>query len=159
MTLLSLAASIPSELSRPGIWLGILKKYGLATVLSIGFFIWVTQVVNAKLDRNAEKTEAVGAAVEAHDDAHQVHDNAMPGGAVAERGPGGLYGSGQAQVGGARTPVTGGFPDDRYLVSVEWDGNPGGREWIAEKTPRGFVIVLPAAPPRPLRARWIARGY
>ena len=73
-------------------------------------------------------------------------------------GPGATYGSGEADVRGARTAVDADFPDDRYLVSVEWPADPGGREWITEKTRAGFVIVLPAAPRRPVRVHWVARG-
>ena len=50
------------------------------------------------------------------------------------------------------------FPDERYLVSVEWAADPAGREWITEKTRTGFVIALPAAPPAAVRLHWIARA-
>lgn len=86
---------------------------------------------------------------------HRVRDNA---GATLERGPGATYGGGEVEVTAARTPVAATFADDRYVVTVEWAGDPGGREWIAEKTAAGFVVVLPAAPPRPVRAKWTARG-
>ena len=43
------------------------------------------------------------------------------------------------------------FPHDRYLVSVEWAADPGGREWITENTRTGFVIARPAAPPAAVR--------
>jgi hypothetical protein len=86
---------------------------------------------------------------------HRVRDNA---GATLELGPGAAYGSGELEVSAARSAVQARFADDRYLVSVEWLGDPGGREWIAERTAAGFVIALPAAPPRPVRARWLALG-
>jgi len=86
---------------------------------------------------------------------HRVRDNT---GASLEVGPGAAYGSGELEVTAARALVTARFADDRYLVSVEWVGDPGGREWIADKTAAGFAIVLPAAPPQPVRARWLALG-
>jgi hypothetical protein len=46
------------------------------------------------------------------------------------------------------------FPDDRYLVSVERAADPGGREWVTEKT--GVVVALRAAPPAAVRVHWIA---
>ena len=46
----------------------------------------------------------------------------------------------------------------RVEAPVEWPADPGGREWITEKTRAGFVIVLPAAPRRPVRVHWVARG-
>ena len=89
---------------------------------------------------------------------HLVRDNMGAGAPLPELGRGALYGSGESEVRGARTAVRGDFPDDRYLVSVEWAADPGGREWITEKTRTGFVIVLPAAPPTVLHVRWLARG-
>ena len=86
---------------------------------------------------------------------HRARDNS---GASLEVGPGAAYGGGELEVTAARTPVTARFADDRYLVSIEWVGDPGGREWIADRTAAGFVITLPAAPPRPVRARWLALG-
>jgi hypothetical protein len=86
---------------------------------------------------------------------HRVRDNA---GAALEVGPGAAYGGGELEVTAARTPVQARFADERYVVSVEWAGDPGGREWIADKTATGFVITLPAPPPRPVRARWLATG-
>ena len=86
---------------------------------------------------------------------HRVRDNA---GASLEVGPGAAYGGGELEVTAARTPVAARFADDRYLVSIEWVGDPGGREWIADRTAAGFVITLPAAPPQPVRARWLALG-
>jgi len=86
---------------------------------------------------------------------HRVRDNS---GASLEAGPGAAYGSGELEVTAARSAVASRFADDRYLVHVEWVGDPGGREWIADKTAAGFVITLPAAPPRPVRARWLALG-
>jgi parallel beta-helix repeat protein len=86
---------------------------------------------------------------------HRVRDNA---GATLEVGPGAAYGGGELEVTAARTPVQARFADERYVVSIEWAGDPGGREWIADKTAAGFVITLPAAPPRPVRARWLATG-
>src|SRR4029077_10948383 len=89
---------------------------------------------------------------------HTVRDNTGPGGALPERGRGATYGSGEVEVRATRTPVQGDFPDERYLVNIEWAADPGGREWIMEKTRTGFVIALPAPPPRPVRVSWIARG-
>jgi nitrous oxidase accessory protein NosD len=86
---------------------------------------------------------------------HRVRDNS---GASLEAGPGAAYGSGELEVTAARSAVASRFADDRYLVHVEWVGDPGGREWIADKTAAGFVITLPAAPPHPVRARWLAIG-
>jgi len=86
---------------------------------------------------------------------HRVRDNS---GASLEVGPGAAYGGGDLEVTAARTPVPARFADERYVVSIEWAGDPGGREWIADKTAAGFVITLPAAPPRPVRARWLATG-
>ena len=86
---------------------------------------------------------------------HRVRDNS---GASLEVGPGAAYGGGELEVTAARTPVPARFADERYVVSIEWAGDPGGREWIADKTAAGFVITLPAAPPRPVRARWLATG-
>jgi hypothetical protein len=90
---------------------------------------------------------------------HRVRDNSGPEAPLPEMGPGALYGTGEAEVRTARTRVEAGFADDRYVVSVEWAGDPGGREWIAEKLPAGFTIALPAEPRTPVRARWIARGF
>ena len=89
---------------------------------------------------------------------HRVRDNTGSAGPLPEMGPGATYGSGEVDVRAARTAVDADFPDDRYLVSVEWPADPGGREWITEKTRAGFVIVLPAAPRRPVRVHWVARG-
>jgi hypothetical protein len=86
---------------------------------------------------------------------HRVRDNV---GVAVETGPGAAYGGGELEVTAARTPVQARFADDGYVVSVEWAADPGGREWIAEKTTTGFVIVLPAAPPRPVHAKWLATG-
>ena len=86
---------------------------------------------------------------------HRVRDNS---GASLEAGPGAVYGDGELEVTAARSAVAAPFADDRYLVHVEWMGDPGGREWIADKTAAGFVITLPAAPPHPVRARWLALG-
>jgi parallel beta-helix repeat protein len=91
-------------------------------------------------------------------DDHLVRDNTGGAAPLPERGRGAVYGSGESEVRAARTAIRGEFPDDRYLVSVEWAADPGGREWITEKTRTGFVIALPAAPPAALRVRWIARG-
>jgi hypothetical protein len=77
---------------------------------------------------------------------------------VPEAGPGALYGSGEAGIEAARTPVAAAFPNDRYVVTIEWTGDPGGREWIVEKSAAGFTIALPAAPRAPVQARWTARG-
>ena len=88
---------------------------------------------------------------------HRVRDN-VAGTPAPEAGPGALYGSGEAGIEAARTPVAAAFPDDRYVVTIEWAGDPGGREWIAEKSAAGFTIVLPGAPRAPVRARWTARG-
>jgi hypothetical protein len=90
---------------------------------------------------------------------HRVRDNVFADGAAPEVGPGAVYGTGTVAIESARTIVEGEFLNDRYLVSIEWAQDPGGREWIADKSSAGFVIVLPAAPPAPLSARWIARGY
>jgi len=90
---------------------------------------------------------------------HRARDNAGSDGDLPEVGPGAVYGGGELEVGEARTAIRATFPDDRYLVSVEWGADPGGREWIAEKAGTGFVIALPAKPPRPVRARWSARGF
>jgi hypothetical protein len=89
---------------------------------------------------------------------HLVRDNVGSGAPLPELGRGALYGSGETEVRTTRTTVQGAFPDDRYLVSVEWAADPGGREWITEKTRTGFVIALPAAPSAAVRVRWIARG-
>jgi hypothetical protein len=89
---------------------------------------------------------------------HRVRDNVAAEGTLPEMGPGALYGTGEADVRGPRTAIASAFPDDRYLVDLEWSGDPGGREWITDKTAAGFVITLPGAPPGPVRARWIARG-
>jgi hypothetical protein len=89
---------------------------------------------------------------------HLVRDNTGTGAALPEMGRGALYGSGESEVRGVRTAVRGDFPDDRYLVTVEWAADPGAREWITEKTRTGFVIALPAAPPAAVRVRWLARG-
>jgi len=86
---------------------------------------------------------------------HRVRDNV---GTTVETGPGAAYGGGELEVTAVRTPVSARFTDDRYVVSVEWAGDPGGREWIADKTAAGFVITLPVPPPHPVRARWIAVG-
>jgi nitrous oxidase accessory protein NosD len=86
---------------------------------------------------------------------HRVRDNV---GTTIEMGPGAAYGGGELEVTAARTVVSARFADERYVVHVEWSGDPGGREWIAEKSATGFVLTLPAAPARPVRARWIAVG-
>jgi parallel beta-helix repeat protein len=86
---------------------------------------------------------------------HRVRDNI---GVPLELGAGAAYGAGELEVTAARTPVSARFADERYVVSIEWAGDPGGREWIADRSAAGFVIALPAAPPRPVRARWLATG-
>ena len=90
-------------------------------------------------------------------DANRVRDNVGPG-PLPEAGPGALYGSGEAGIEATRTPVAATFPDARYVVTIEWAGDPGGREWIVEKSAAGFTIALPGAPRAPVRARWTARG-
>jgi hypothetical protein len=90
---------------------------------------------------------------------HRVRDNLGPAGGLPEAGPGAGYGSGETEVSAARTAVQALFADDRYVVAVEWTADPGGREWITDRTAAGFVIVLPAPPPAPVRARWVARGF
>jgi nitrous oxidase accessory protein NosD len=109
-------------------------------------------VVGNTVEKAAEAPLVLGGAE------HTVRDNTGTGGVLPERGRGATYGSGEADIRAARTAIAADFPDDRYLVTVEWAADPGGREWIAEKTRTGFVITLPGPPPAPVRVRWLARG-
>ena len=54
------------DTSAAGPWLSILKKYGLATFLSLVFAYFLIFVVHGQLKANGEKTDAVKAALAQH---------------------------------------------------------------------------------------------
>jgi len=126
----------------------------------------VRSPVGIRLGDGARACTVLGNSIENTDTAlalggrdHRVQANTGPQAALPERGPGATYGTGEQEVSGVRTTVAADFPDDRYVVEIEWAADPGAREWVAEKTRTGFVIALPKAPPTPVRARWLARGF
>src|SRR5688572_12088145 len=57
-----------------GLWLDVLKFYGLGTLLAIGFFIWLTRSVDAKLDANIDAARTNGVALAKHDTNHDIHE-------------------------------------------------------------------------------------